>query len=565
MKIRTLIFVLLVTTCLYSTIINVPGDQPTIQEGIVASTTGDTVLVADGTYYENIDFLGNAITVASNFLIDADTLHIENTIINGSQPDDPDFGSCAMFLSGEDTTSVITGFTLTEGTGTLYPDSFHWGGGIMCDNSSPMIVSNIIMNNSADYSSGIDCSYNASPIILNNVISYNTATVNIGGLTLYDSNAHVEGNIISNNTAIAVGGVLIQASSPTFVNNIICDNTAATVVGGLDVIHSSGTDRTRIENCYIYGNTSGSNSGGLQVWNANVDLINCTINDNHSGQYGGGVGIFTSSDVTLSYTSIIGNSASDGGGVEIDSPILTITNCTIYGNVAPGFGSQIDCWSGGLEADNSIIGGNSTNGSVYFNISTPTFEYCDFYNSIGPEFDGPAVPTGLGLIVDVNNNGDPCDEFMNIFLDPLFVDPINDDFHLTEFSPCIDAGDPESPPDPDGSIADIGRYYYVPLPGTEDNEIVQTQDYLHQNYPNPFNPTTTINYQLPVNSKVELTVYNLKGQKVKALINETLESGNHTVIWNGKDDKGKPVSSGIYFYKMKTDNYEEAKKMILLK
>ena len=155
MKTLILIFVLLVTTCLYSTIINVPGDQPTIQEGIVAATYTDTVLVADGTYFENIDFIGKAITVASNFLIDADILHIENTIINGSQPTNPDYGSVVTFASNEDTTSVITGFTLTEGSGNIYPGFGSCGGGIVCDNSSPKVISNIVTNNSADNAGGI--------------------------------------------------------------------------------------------------------------------------------------------------------------------------------------------------------------------------------------------------------------------------------------------------------------------------------------------------------------------------------------------------------------------------
>ncbi|MCK4652818.1 MAG: T9SS type A sorting domain-containing protein [Candidatus Cloacimonetes bacterium] len=101
--------------------------------------------------------------------------------------------------------------------------------------------------------------------------------------------------------------------------------------------------------------------------------------------------------------------------------------------------------------------------------------------------------------------------------------------------------------------------------GINENTIVQTQDYLHQNYPNPFNPETTISYQLPENSKVELIVYNLKGQKVKTLINELLSAGEHSVIWDGRDSNGNRVGSGIYFYKMKTDNHEETKKMILMK
>ncbi len=77
---------------------------------------------------------------------------------------------------------------------------------------------------------------------------------------------------------------------------------------------------------------------------------------------------------------------------------------------------------------------------------------------------------------------------------------------------------------------------------------------LHQNYPNPFNPTTTINYTIKENSKVSINIYNIKGQKVKQLISgiRQLLEGQHSVVWNGKDDNGKPVSSGIYFYKMKT-------------
>ena len=101
--------------------------------------------------------------------------------------------------------------------------------------------------------------------------------------------------------------------------------------------------------------------------------------------------------------------------------------------------------------------------------------------------------------------------------------------------------------------------------GINENTIVQTKDYLQQNYPNPFNPETTISYQLPENSKVELIIYNIKGQKVKTLVNEVLPAGEHSIIWDGKDNNGKHVVSGIYFYKMKTGNHEETKKMILLK
>jgi flagellar hook assembly protein FlgD len=85
------------------------------------------------------------------------------------------------------------------------------------------------------------------------------------------------------------------------------------------------------------------------------------------------------------------------------------------------------------------------------------------------------------------------------------------------------------------------------------------------NYPNPFNPTTEISFALKKASDVVLEIYNLRGQKVKTLVNESLQEGYHKAIWNGKDNDGKPVSSGIYFYEMKAGNYVDSRKMILMK
>ena len=98
-----------------SQIINVPGDQTSIQAAIDVSNDGDTVLVAEGTYYENINFQGKAITVASKFINDGDTSFISRTIIDGSQYTDWRNASTVTLKSGEDTTSVLMGFTVTGG------------------------------------------------------------------------------------------------------------------------------------------------------------------------------------------------------------------------------------------------------------------------------------------------------------------------------------------------------------------------------------------------------------------------------------------------------------------
>ncbi|MCK5050659.1 MAG: M28 family peptidase [Candidatus Cloacimonetes bacterium] len=98
-----------------------------------------------------------------------------------------------------------------------------------------------------------------------------------------------------------------------------------------------------------------------------------------------------------------------------------------------------------------------------------------------------------------------------------------------------------------------------------DDPIVKTETI--SNYPNPFNPSTTIMFNLTreITDDTEVTIYNLKGQKIKELIKEQLSSGEHSVVWNGTDDNGLSVSSGIYLYKVKTGNFEKTKKMILLK
>ncbi len=88
---------------------------------------------------------------------------------------------------------------------------------------------------------------------------------------------------------------------------------------------------------------------------------------------------------------------------------------------------------------------------------------------------------------------------------------------------------------------------------------------LHGNYPNPFNPTTQISFSLPTAEAIELLIYNVKGQKVKTLYSGFSEEGDHSLIWEGKDEEGKSVSSGIYFYKLKTSTKELTRKMLMMK
>ena len=107
---------------------------------------------------------------------------------------------------------------------------------------------------------------------------------------------------------------------------------------------------------------------------------------------------------------------------------------------------------------------------------------------------------------------------------------------------------------------------FEPEVSTDDISVIPSIIKLYGNYPNPFNPETTFRFSVAQTlSFMTLDIYNIKGQKVKTLVSEFKDVGFHSVIWNGKDSNDKPVSSGIYFYKLKTDNFEKTKKMILMK
>lgn len=88
---------------------------------------------------------------------------------------------------------------------------------------------------------------------------------------------------------------------------------------------------------------------------------------------------------------------------------------------------------------------------------------------------------------------------------------------------------------------------------------------LDQNYPNPFNPETDISFNLPQRTHVSFTVYNLLGQRVRILMNGEMDSGFHTIHWDGRDESGNSVASGIYFYRLKTQAFDQTKKMVLIK
>jgi len=113
---------------------------------------------------------------------------------------------------------------------------------------------------------------------------------------------------------------------------------------------------------------------------------------------------------------------------------------------------------------------------------------------------------------------------------------------------------------------DYGRYLITMSEAADiDDDYLVPQPFRVANYPNPFNPETTISFELPYDQIIELSIVNIKGQTVRTLANELKSAGVHHIVWDGKDNSGKTLSSGVYFYHLNSDNQSHTGKMLLLK
>jgi hypothetical protein len=192
----------------YATTIHVPGEQPTIQAGLNAASVGDTVLVAPDTYFENILWPATqAVCLKSEAGPDV-------TIIDGSNLAHPDSGSVVVVSGNHGTDTVLQGFTITNGSGTLVPfplPSYH-GGGVWLQGASPTIADNIIIENDDPRiaAGGAIASVDGAPVIRDNHITDNVATgapfgfgggIFLGALVSQRFEPAITGNEISRNTA----------------------------------------------------------------------------------------------------------------------------------------------------------------------------------------------------------------------------------------------------------------------------------------------------------------------------------------------------------------------------
>jgi len=556
-------------------IIHVPGDYPTIRQGIAAALDGDTVLVGPGTYVENLDIDGLTVNIMSE-------AGPENTILQQYYQGIP-IAFFSVAYTGE-----LSGFQLQLADN---------GPAVWILASSPIIRDNIFVSN------------NAGAIVVDAA-----------------SSALIENNVFVNNESPGGAGVYCNYSSAEIRGNVFISNTVSNNGGGIYMYEVTGS---AIHHNVFYLNHSGSYGGAIGLNQCHeVEIYNNTIASNSSGQmlHGGGIGLLNSNENYIYNNIVVGN---------VREGIYQSSGFTNHA-------SYNDVW------DNTV----------------------DYYG----------IEPGVGAIST----------------DPIFVGGVPFDFHLRPDSPCINAGDPESPPDPDGTIADMGAFFHSQGPGPSfdigeavgepsnsvnlpviayrlDNvnisglefhvnydyarleyagfttdfledalvnvenglihliwddyqnplsipdssvlmelrfvingeigdscyvdwldgseiidpfgepiagvsyldgfvrveDIVGVHDdlsqipdshYLGGNYPNPFNGNTAIEFGVARESHVRLAIYDILGRRVSTPIGRLYSAGRYSFIWNSVNNP-----SGTYFYKIQIDEYSEIGKMTLLK
>jgi len=113
--------------------------------------------------------------------------------------------------------------------------------------------------------------------------------------------------------------------------------------------------------------------------------------------------------------------------------------------------------------------------------------------------------------------------------------------------------------------SEIGEFVLDNTSLSLSDDLIPTSFVLHQNYPNPFNPITTLHYDLPEQSNVNIIIYDIMGRELKTLVNTTQDAGFKSVIWDATNNQGNPVSAGVYLYQIQVGEFVQTKKMVLLK
>jgi hypothetical protein len=372
-----------------------------------------------------------------------------------------------------------------------------------------------------------------------------------------------------------VGGAILIRCDKLRISHCLfqfnmCYSTNIQETGGGAIAIASGNPI--ISHCEFKENTSAFFGGALLIWFSLSRGQICNNYIHHSTGHGT-ITIGEGASPMLYNNLIVNNHSTGHGVIHISNPggMSVFINNTIANNTCSGAGGAVFVNHGLTPLFiNNIIYGNTP---AQIRLEAPSG--LDFINCLiagGEEGFSGASFTGI-----YQNNIDN---------DPMFVDEANNDFHLLDISPCIGAGadsveiagawyyassadfDGNLRPNPAGYSPDIGaleNILGIPVPVIQNGiKQVSNQFHLYQNYPNPFNPQTKIKYELTQAGRVVLKVYNIIGEEICTLVDEVKPAGLFEVLWDGRDNTGHRVASGVYLYQLEAQGFVQTRKMLLL-
>jgi len=487
-------------------IINVPGDQPTVQAGIDSAVNGDTVLVHPGTYVENINYNKKIIVVGSLFLTTNDTSYISSTILDKNQ-----MGPVVTFIDVQDSSAVLSGFTISNST------ALYIGNMIACLRSSPTLsylkITGSIFSNQVS-GGGLWCMNGSCPRVEN--------------VEIYDNEANRGGGVFC-----------YLNSNPTFINVNIHDNYA--LFGG-----------------GIYCNSE-----------ASPTLINVKITTNQALNSGGGIECYDNSNLIMKNVLISFNSADRGGGIYGGHNFsTTFTNLTVTANQANEYGGAFFYDNFDLMLVNSIVWNNSPS-EIYLFDEIHNSSFTAAYNDIEEGQNGVLTNitfTGTVNWLDGNIDSNPLfSDTLNGNFRLNQNSPCIDTGTPDTTGLNLPGFDLDGNPRIYNGRIDMGTYEWQGTVGLTGGRNLAYNFRLLQNYPNPFNASTTIRYLISSPENVSVRIFNLSGQLLKEITKKHNQAGEYEIVWYGTNNIGQRVSSGAYYYQLTVGNYIETKKMILLK
>lgn len=518
----------------WATIWYVPSQCPNIQAGIDSALTGDTVLVADGIYTGagnyNIDFLGKVILVTSENGPDSTIIDCEGI----------SFHRAFTFQSGETASSVLKGFTIDYGS---HDDE---GGNIYCNNSSPTIEGNIIKRGVCLYGlgGGIRCEGSSAPLIADNIFQLNYAQAG-GAIACSDSSAPTIINcVFLSSNSILGGGIYYNGSSSFSITNSTFTLNAGNSAGGGIWIMTSGT--VTVTNCILWDDYS---PNGQEIW-------------------------VQSGSVVVTYSDVEGGYSGEGN---IDADPLFVTGTGSYGDY---YLSQI---AAGQPSESPCVDAGDTSFAVPAIKTTRTDRHTDewpidmgyhYVSNKAPDLvDVPDTTIAENQYLTFTLEASDPDDDSIIFLSPdlpagATLDSVTGVFEWTPISGqagvhpvtfiAIDDG---IPPLADTEYTDIT----VIDPGVDEGAMESLSLFLFQNFPNPFVSMTTIRYSVNTPAHVKLSIYNVCGELVHRLVNDNQQPALYELCWDGRNDQGCRLPSGVYFCYLEAGELKDTRRMLIIR